>query len=127
MFNVYPYSAAYGIVEEILTANRVNSRARINNEPYRKDTPAMQAPLIVLDAHIQAVNTNRLQQARHAKLVRLARQDQPTVITRVIAAFRRTSGRTLVSIGQRLQNVPATDTIGAIDAMSATQSRSIAS
>jgi hypothetical protein len=127
LFNVHPYSGAYGIVEELNIANRVDSLTRINNESYRKDTRTMQTPLLVLDAHIQAVNTNRLQQARRAELIRLARQQRPSQITRFIASMRRTSGRSLVSLGQWLQREPVTAATRDREALDVTSTKAMPS
>jgi hypothetical protein len=127
LFNVHPYSGAYGIVEELNIANRVDSLTRINNESYRKDTRTMQTPLLVLDAHIQAVNTNRLQQARRAELIRLARQQRPSQITRFIASIRRTSGRSLVSLGQWLQREPVTAATRDLEALDVTSTKTMPS
>lgn len=127
MFNVYPYSGAYGIVEELRTTQRVNSRTRINNQPAWKDSHTMQTPLLVLDAHIQAVNTNRLQQARLAELVRLAQQGQSTTVSRIIATIRRSTGSTLVSIGQWLQRENVTQAARELEAMSVTNKSALSS
>lgn len=127
MFNVYPYSAAYGIVEELRIANRVNSRTRINNEPYRKEPHTMQTPLLVLDAHVQAVNTNRLQEARRAELIRLSRQQQPSQVMRLISTLRQTSGQALVSFGTWLQREPVNAAAREFDARNVTSTKTMPS
>jgi hypothetical protein len=87
----------------------------------------MQTPLLVLDAHIQAVNTSRLQQARHAELMRLARQHQPSPVARFMAALRRTSGQTLISIGQWLQREPVTAAAREFEALNVTSTKTMPS
>lgn len=118
MFNVHPYSAAFGIVEEIRTAHRVDQRARINNDVTRKDIATMHTPLLVLDAHIQAVHTNRLQEARLAELARLARQNQAGTATRLIAVIRQITGGALVTAGQWLRREPVTRNVAHENALS---------
>ena len=85
----------------------------------------MQTPLLVLDAHIQAVNTNRLQQARLAELVRLAQPGQSTTVSRIIATIRRSTGSTLVSIGQWLQRENVTQAAREFEAMSVTNKNGV--
>lgn len=123
MYNVHQYSGAHGIIEGLKTADRVNSLTCINNQPTWKDTRTMQTPLLVLDAHVQAVSTNRLLEARRAELLRLARQTHGSPVARLIARLRRLTGVTLVSVGQRLQE----STTPEIDAMSVTSTRASSS
>ena len=127
MFNVYPYSAAYGIVEELRTAYRVNSRTRINNDATWKDPHTMHTPLFVLDAHIQAVSTNRLEQARRAELIRIARANRPSAIGRLISMLRRVSGDSLVAIGRKLQPEPESWVARELEARNVTNERAFSS
>lgn len=103
MYNVYPHSTAYGMIEAHRSIQRVSSRTRINHEAIWKETHTMHTPIHVLDAHVQAINTNRLHQARRAEALRLARGHQPTAMRRFITTFRKATGSTLISLGQWLQ------------------------
>ena len=83
----------------------------------------MYTPLYVVDAHIQDVNTNRLQQARRAELTRPEQQGQRAPIGRYIAGLRQVSGHRLVSVGQWLQRPPAGRVAHELEAMSVTRSQ----
>jgi hypothetical protein len=127
VYTVNHYSVTYGIMEAIGATRRINSLTRINNEPPWKDQRTMYTPLYVLDAHIEAVNTKRLQQVRQAELMRLARQGQQGLLQRIIARLRRSSGTTLVSVGQWLQRTPADRVAQELEAMGVTRSQASSS
>jgi 5-enolpyruvylshikimate-3-phosphate synthase len=111
----------------LIDMNLSKSRARINNEPDRKETRTMYTPLYVLEAHIDAVDTKRFQQARQAELMRLARQGQQGPVNRFIAAIRRSSGSALVSVGQWLQQTPADRVAQELEAMGVTRTQATSS
>jgi hypothetical protein len=127
LFNVHPYSGAYGIVEEHHIANRVNSLTRINDERSWKEHHTMQSHIHVLDAHVQAVTTRRLLEARRAELIRLARQQRPSQLIRFIASIRRTSGRSLVSLGHWLQREPVTAATRDLETLDVTSTKTMPS
>jgi hypothetical protein len=124
LFNVYPYSGAYGIVEELHIANRVNSLTRINNERSWKEHHTMQSHIHVLDAHVQAVTTRRLLEARRAELIRLAGLRPENMLARLVSRIRTATGRALVSTGQWLQREPVASELEAMNVTSTTMSRS---
>lgn len=103
MYNVYPYSTIHGTIALRSTANRVNPRTRINNEVVWKESATMNQSLFIMDAHVQAVHSKRLQQARLAEQIRLARGQQPSRFSRIVTSFRQSTGGTLIALGQRLQ------------------------
>lgn len=127
MYTTYPYTVASGMIEAQGAIARINSLACINNEQPWKETRTMYTPLMVLDAHVQAVHTNRLQEARQAELLRLARQGQQGLVARFFATLRRTSGKTLVSVGHWLQRTPADRVAQELEAMSVTRSQASSS
>lgn len=127
MYNVYPHSAAYGMIEAHRSIDRVSSRTRINHESIWKDTHSMHTPIHVLDAHVQAVNTNRLNDARRAEMIRLAKGQQPTAMRRFIATCRQATGGTLISLGQWLQREHAAKAVREIDAMRARHTQTMSS
>lgn len=87
----------------------------------------MQTPLLVLEAHIQAVDTNRLQQARRAELIRIARAGQSSPLSRFISSLRRVAGGTLVALGQKLQHQPENWATRELEAMNVTRTQASSS
>jgi hypothetical protein len=127
LFNVHPWSAAYGTVEEIRIANHVGSRTRINNERSRKELHTMQSHIHVLDAHVQAVTTRRLLEARRAEMIRLAGLRPGNMLTRLVSRIRTATGRALVSTGQRLQREPVTAATRDLEALDVTSTKTMPS
>ena len=127
MYNVYPYSGASGMIEAQGAIDRISSLTCINTGQTRKEPRTMYTPLLVLDEHVRAVNTNRLQQARHAELLRLAQQGRQGPMNRFTANLRRSSGKMLVSAGQWLQRTPADRVARELEAMNVTTTQASSS
>ena len=125
--NTHPQSIAYEMLEELSKRYRINPLTRINNEQVRKENRTMYTPLYVLEAHIDAVDTKRFQQARQAELIRLARHGQQGLLDRMMTSFRQSSGSTLVSVGQWLQRTPADRMAQELEAMGVTRSQASSS
>lgn len=127
VYNVYPFTFSNDMQKALVAMNPLNSRARINNETDMKDRHPMQTPLFHINEHINYVNTKRLQQARQAELIRIARAGQPTPVSRFISSIRQVSGRALVAIGQKLQHQPANWAARELDAMNVTRTQASSS
>lgn len=127
MYNVYPFTVSHDMQKALVALNPSKSRARINNEPDMKDFHPMHTPLFHINEHINYVNTNRLQQARQAELIRIARAGQPTSIGRLISSLRRVSGRTLVAVGQKLQHQPENWASRELEALNVTRTQASSS
>lgn len=84
----------------------------------------MHHSMLVLDSHVQAVTTNRLQRARMAEQIRLATAGKPGLVSRAVTSVRRVVGEALIGLGTRLHQEPVTR---GIDTMPVTPSRSISS
>lgn len=70
----------------------------------------MQSTLHTLEAHVLAVNTNRLQDALRAEQIRLATMNEPRGISRTISNVRVATGMALVALGERLRSQPKPQT-----------------
>jgi hypothetical protein len=123
----YPHHASFEMLDALSKTNRISSLSRINNDQPWKEHRTMYTPLYVLEAHIQAVDSKRFQQARQAELIRLARQGQQGPANRLIASIRRSSGSALVAVGQWLQRTPADRVAQELEAMSVTRSQASSS
>lgn len=63
----------------------------------------MHHPMLVLDSHVQAVTTTRLQQALLARQIHLATAGQAGPLALAITNIRRAAGEALIAIGTRLR------------------------
>jgi hypothetical protein len=112
MLNVYPYSGAVGSIEQLHIMNRISSLTRINTDLSGKEHNAVNPSLHTLEAHVQAVSTNRLRQALLAEQMRIANVQQPRSVGRIILALRASTGSWLITIGEKMsqQAAPRTRT-----------------
>lgn len=124
MYNVYPYSTVHGTIALHSARHQSNSHGRINNDRAWKESTTMHHPMLVLDSHVQAVTTNRLQKARMAEQIRLATAGQPGLVSRAVTSVRRVVGEALIGLGTRLHQEPGAC---GMDTMPVTPSRSISS
>lgn len=87
----------------------------------------MQHPMLVLESHVQAVTTKRLQQALMAEQIRLATAGQPGPVAVMVTNVRRVAGEALIALGTRLHQESRRQDAGDIEHLDVTPSRSISS
>lgn len=108
MFSVYPYSPATAVIHQTRIENDRMQSIPINNASNQKEMPEMNSYLHVLEEHVRVVNSQRLVDALEAEQIRLARANQPTGLSKVIANIRSSVGSFLISTGKRMAAEPAT-------------------
>jgi hypothetical protein len=108
MFSVYPYSPTTAMIHQTrLETDRVRS-IHVNNASNQKEMPEMNSYLHVLEEHVRVVNSQRLVDALKAEQIRLARANQPSGLSKIIANIRSFVGSLLISTGKRMAAEPAT-------------------
>jgi len=110
VFITYPYSPAEAVIRQTGLDHERKQFIRINNVQDRKDSATMHSQFHVLEEHVRAVNTRRLQEALAAEQLRLARRNQPERHNRLFASLRAFTGTLLVRAGERMIGQPATQT-----------------
>jgi hypothetical protein len=69
----------------------------------------VQTSLHTLEAHVQAVNTNRLREALIAEQMRIANAERPHGLGKLIQVIRASMGGALITLGEKLSKQHATD------------------
>lgn len=87
----------------------------------------MHHPMLVLDAHVQAVTTNRMQQALLARQIRQATAGQAGPLSVAITNIRRAAGRSLIALGTRLHQESPRRAAAGMERLAVTPSRGISS
>lgn len=110
MFNVYPYSAASALMPQTDHTNSRNKRSRINKDDPWKEMSTMNSNIDLLEAHVRAVNTRRMQEALVAQQLRLSQHNRPGFVSKIIANVRLSTAMILIAAGERLRNGTPTET-----------------
>ncbi len=108
MFNVYPYTPASAVIEQIRPDREQSQFMRKNHADHWKVQPKMNSHLHALEEHVRSVNSRRLEEALKAEQIRLASKYQVRGMNRIISNIRSGLGLFLIDAGKRIAAKPAT-------------------